>query len=59
MEAIMCVDECAVAEMRQFVGEGLMELQEGNSLDFDSVFDEIRERYGADGGVYNKYSAKS
>lgn len=43
------LEDTARAEMRQFVFEGLRELQEGKLLEYNSVFDELEKRYSTDG----------
>ena len=52
-------EEIARMEIRNFVNEGLKDVQEGNLLDFDEMFDEIEKRYQDDETVdltslYNK-----
>jgi len=43
------LEDAAQAEMRQFVFEGLQELQEGKLLELDSVFDNLEKRYSTGG----------
>lgn len=43
------LENAAQAEIRQFVLEGLQDLQEGNLLEFNSVFDELEKRYSTSG----------
>ena len=43
------LEDAARVEMRQFVLEGLQDLQEGKLLDFNSVFDELEKRYSPSG----------
>ena len=43
------LEDAARVEIRQFVLEGLQDLQEGKLLDFNSVFDELEKRYNTSG----------
>ena len=49
MEAAMNISQESntVAEIRSFVNEGLQDVYHNRLLDFDSVFDELEERYTA------------
>ncbi|MBQ8326419.1 MAG: hypothetical protein IKB01_06910 [Lachnospiraceae bacterium] len=40
-------EESARMEIRDFVNEGLQDVLNNNLLDFDTTFDELEERYGA------------
>lgn len=44
-KVVFSPDELARMEIRNFVNEGLKDVQEGNLYDFDEVFDEIESRY--------------
>ena len=44
-KVVFSPEELARMEIRNFVNEGLKDVQEGNLYDFDEVFDEIESRY--------------
>ncbi|MDE6891870.1 MAG: hypothetical protein K2P50_08755 [Lachnospiraceae bacterium] len=41
-------EEIAKTEIRSFVNDGLQDVSNNRLLDFDTVFDELEERYGVD-----------
>lgn len=49
MEALInySQEEIVQMEIRNFVNEGLQDVYHNKLLDFDSTFDELEERYGA------------
>lgn len=51
MEATMSYsqEEIARMEIRAFVNEGLQDVYQDKLLDFDTTFDELEERYSANG----------
>ncbi|MDE5801659.1 MAG: hypothetical protein K2I22_01940 [Lachnospiraceae bacterium] len=51
MEAIMSYsqEEIARMEIHAFVNEGLQDVYQNKLLDFDTTFDELEERYSANG----------
>ena len=44
-QVIYTPDEIAEMEIRNFVNEGLKDVQNNNLNDFDEVFDELESRY--------------
>ena len=44
-----CQEEVARMEVSSFVNEGLQDMYDNNLLDFDATFDELEERYIANG----------
>lgn len=44
-KVIFSPEELARMEIRNFVNEGLKDVQEGNLYDFDEVLNEIESRY--------------
>lgn len=40
-------EEITRAEIRKFINEGLQDIYDNKLHDFDSTFDELEERYGA------------
>ncbi len=51
MEAIAnhSQEEYARMELRKFVNEGMLDVYNNKLLDFDTTFDELEERYSANG----------
>ncbi|MBD5474929.1 MAG: hypothetical protein HDR17_02935 [Lachnospiraceae bacterium] len=47
--AIYALTENARIELRDFVGEGLQDMYDNKLLDFNTAFDELEERYRANG----------
>lgn len=39
------LEDMTEEEFRQFILEGVKDIEEGRVLDFDTVFDELEERY--------------
>lgn len=44
-KVVFSPEELARMEIRNFVNEGLRDVQEGSIYEFDEVFDEIESRY--------------
>lgn len=44
-KVVFSPEEQARMEVRNFINEGLKDVQDGNLYDFDEVFDEIESRY--------------
>ncbi len=44
-KVVFTPEEIARMEIRNFVNEGLKDVQENNLFDFDEVFDELEGRY--------------
>ncbi|MCB6202022.1 hypothetical protein [Extibacter muris] len=44
-KVVFSPEELARMEIRNFVNEGLKDVQEGNLYNFDEVFDDIESRY--------------